>query len=91
MELPDELEGFRKKLQDPTCSEGAWNLFYGLWGLAQSQPCFDHVAWLAVRDYFKGLEARLPPQGLADLGVSNGEKDVRMSNLQSTTGARDSV
>lgn len=48
---------FLAKLQDPTTKEGAWNLFYGLWGQAQSQPGFDHKAWLAVRDYFKSLDS----------------------------------
>lgn len=48
---------FLAKLQDPTTTEGAWNVFYGLWGTAQSQPGFDHKAWLAVRDYFKKLES----------------------------------
>lgn len=87
----DELEEFRKKLQDPTCSEGAWNLFYALWGTAQSQPGFDYKAWLAVRDYFKGLEARNPTQEFAALGDDKGRENVRMSNLQSTPTSQDAV
>lgn len=50
---------FLKKLQDPTTKEGFWNTFYGLWGVAQSQPGFDHKAWLHVVDYIKKLEDRL--------------------------------
>jgi hypothetical protein len=83
---------FLQDLQDPTTSEGAWNLFYGLWGGAQSQPGFDYKAWLAVRDYFKGLDAPSnPTQEVAALGDDKGRENVRMSNLQHTTATKDSV
>ena len=56
---------FLAKLQDPTTKEGFWNVFYGLWGVSQSQPGFDYKAWLDVVAYIKKLEMqeRLePPQ-----------------------------
>ncbi len=53
------IDEFLKDLQDPTTSDGFWNVFNGLWGAAQCQPGYDHKAWLQVRDYVKKLESEV--------------------------------
>ncbi len=56
--MNEGYDQFLKDLQDPTTKDGFWNLFAALWGTAQSQPGFDHKAWLQMRDYIKKLESK---------------------------------
>jgi hypothetical protein len=68
------VDEFLKNLQDPTTREGFWNLFSGLWGVAQSQPGFNYKDWLAVKDYIKSLEEKVDGQQAAVRSSGDGKK-----------------
>jgi hypothetical protein len=60
-DAPEDFLQFCNNLQNPETPEGARNIFYGIWGEAQSQfgsrPGLRE-AWNAVAKYFRGLEQR---------------------------------
>lgn len=71
MQNSDAHSEWLKKLQDPTTKEGFWNLFAGLWGVAQSQPGFNYKDWLAVKSYVERIEAIASSTSSASLNSSS--------------------